>query len=136
MMLDHYANDRIREAAALIRHRVDRATPGPWRLSTSEYAALVADEPHPSRRDPTSGGWAWDEGYGGCLIGESMMTGDRFYFTTMQPEVGAFVADMLETIADHAPNDSPLLAAAVNVADRVIDVIPRGKSDQWWEATR
>lgn len=30
----------------------------------------------------------------------------------------------------------PLLAAAVNVADRVIDVIPRGKSDQWWEATR
>ena len=76
---DPYAVDRIREAAALLRHRASRSTPGPWRLGNYQYAALVADQPHPSRDHAENGGWAWDDGYDGCLIGESMMAADRVY---------------------------------------------------------
>ena len=39
---DPYAVDRIREAAALLRHRASRSTPGPWRLGNYPYATLVA----------------------------------------------------------------------------------------------
>lgn len=126
-MSDHYARDRIREAAALIRHRTDRATPGPWRLSHSQFAALVSDEPHPARAAPSEGGWAWDEGYGGCLVGESMMPGDRVYFATMQPQVGALVADLLDRIVNDRNASPPLLDVAARMADLVLDVIPRGK---------
>ena len=123
-MTDPYASDRIREAAALLRHRASRATPGPWRLSSgapgSRYAALVADVPHPSRVNPDTGGWAWDEGYGGCLIAESMMTGDRIYFATMQPQVGPAIADLLDLAAAATPVPGP----AVLLADIVLGVVP------------
>ena len=99
---DPYAVDRIREAAALLRHRASRSTPGPWRLGNSPYAALVADQPHPSRAHAEKGGWAWDDGYGGCLVGESMMAADRVYLVTMQPEVGALLADHVRHIPVNA----------------------------------
>lgn len=128
---DPYAVDRIREAAALLRHRASRSTPGLWRLGNSPYAALVADHPHPSRANAEAGGWAWDDGYGGCLIGESMMAADRVYFVTMQPEVGALLADILEDVAA-APHTQRLAsppASVVALCDRILGV-PLPAADQ------
>ena len=121
---DPYAVDRIREAAALLRHRASRSTPGPWRLGNSPYAALVADQPHPSRAHAENGGWAWDDGYGGCLIGESMMAADRVYFVTMQPEVGALLADILDDVAaaPHARWPASPPASVVALCDRILGV--------------
>lgn len=116
--------DRMREAAALIRHHAGRATPGPWRLAETavggKYAALVADTPHPHRGDPERGGWAWDAGYGGCLVGESLMTGDRLYLVAVQPRVGLAVADVLDHAADAGLLTEPLVA----LADRVLGMAP------------
>ena len=121
---DPYAVDRIREAAALLRHHASRATPGPWRLGNSPYAALVADQPHPSRAHAENGGWAWDDGYGGCLVGESMMASDRVYFVTMQPEVGALLADLLDDVAAAPPPQVPSIppASVVALCDRILGV--------------
>ena len=121
---DPYAVDRIREAAALLRHRASRSTPGPWRLGNSPYAALVADQPHPSRVNAENGGWAWDDDYGGCLVGESMMAADRVYFVTMQPEVGALLADILDDVAaaPHARWPASPPASVVALCDRILGV--------------
>lgn len=128
---DPYAVDRIREAAALLRHRASRSTPGPWRLGNSPYAALVADQPHPSRVNAENGGWAWDDGYGGCLVGESMMAADRVYFVTMQPEVGALLADILDDVAaaPHAQWPASQPARVVALCDRILGV-PLPAADQ------
>ena len=128
---DPYAVDRIREAAALLRHRASRSTPGPWRLGNSPYAALVADQPHPSRAHAENGGWAWDDGYGGCLIGESMMAADRVYLVTMQPEVGALLADLLDDVAaaPHARWPASPPASVVALCDRILGV-PLPAADQ------
>ena len=121
---DPYAVDRIREAAALLRYRASRSTPGPWRLGNSPYAALVADQPHPSRAHAENGGWAWDDGYGGCLIGESMMAADRVYFVTMQPEVGALLADLLDDVAAtlHTHRHASPTASVAALCDRILGV--------------
>lgn len=121
---DPYAVDRIREAAALLRHRASRSTPGPWRLGNYQYAALVADQPHPSRDHAENGGWAWDDGYDGCLIGESMMAADRVYFVTMQPEVGALLADLLDDVAaaPHTQWPASPPASVVALCDRILGV--------------
>ena len=121
---DPYAVDRIREAAALLRYRAARSTPGPWRLGNSPYAALVADQPHPSRAHAENGGWAWDEGYDGCLIGESMMAADRVYLVTVQPEVGALLADLLDDVAaaPHAQWPTSPPASVVALCDRILGV--------------
>ena len=121
---DPYAVDRIREAAALLRHRASRSTPGPWRLGNSPYAALVADQPHPSRAHAENGGWAWNDGYGGCLIGESMMAADRVYFVTMQPEVGALLADLLDDVAAtlYTLRHASPPASVVALCDRILGV--------------
>ena len=128
---DPYAVDRIREAAALLRHRASRSTPGPWRLGNSPYAALVADQPHPSRGNAENGGWAWDDGYDGCLIGESMMAADRVYFVTMQPEVGALLADLLDDVAAtlHTHRHASPTASVAALCDRILGV-PLPAADQ------
>ena len=128
---DPYAVDRIREAAALLRHRASRSTPGPWRLGNYPYAALVADQPHPSRDHAENGGWAWDDGYDGCLIGESMMAADRVYFVTMQPEVGALLADILDDVAATPHTQWPAIppASVVALCDRILGV-PLPAADQ------
>lgn len=128
---DPYAVDRIREAAALLRHRASRSTPGPWRLGNSPYAALVADQPHPSRAHAENGGWAWDDGYGGCLIGESMMAADRVYLVTMQPEIGELLADLLDDVAaaPHARWPASPPASVVALCDRILGV-PLPAADQ------
>ena len=128
---DPYAVDRIREAAALLRHRASRSTPGPWRLGNSPYAALVADQPHPSRGNAENGGWGWSDGYGGCLIGESMMAADRVYFVTMQPEVGALLADILDDVAaaPHTQWPASPPASVVALCDRILGV-PLPAADQ------
>lgn len=128
---DPYAVDRIREAAALLRHRASRSTPGPWRLGNSPYAALVADQPHPSRAHAENGGWAWDDGYGGCLIGESMMAADRVYFVTMQPEVGALLADLLDDVAAtlYTHRHASPTASVAALCDRILGV-PLPAADQ------
>lgn len=97
--------EELREAARLMRERAQMATPSPWRESGvdgNRYAALVADQPHPDRMK--GGGWQWDEGYGGCLIGESLMATDRAYIASWHPAVALAVADWLDaeaTIWDH-----------------------------------
>ena len=128
---DPYAVDRIREAAALLRHRASRSTPGPWRLGNSPYAALVADQPHPSRVNAESDGWGWSDGYGGCLIGESMMAADRVYLVTMQPEIGELLADLLDDVAaaPHAQWPASPPASVVALCDRILGV-PLPAADQ------
>ena len=128
---DPYAVDRIREAAALLRYRASRSTPGPWRLGNSPYAALVADQPHPSRAHAENGGWGWDDGYGGCLIGESMMAADRVYFVTMQPEVGALLANLLDDVAAtlHTHRHASPTASVAELCDRILGV-PLPAADQ------
>jgi hypothetical protein len=91
--------DVLRRAAERLREVAGKATPGPWRDSTvdgNRYGALVADQPHPDRPNPASGGWGWDEGYGGCLIGESLMRADRAYIATVHPGVALALADWLD----------------------------------------
>ena len=124
---DPYAVDRIREAAALLRHRASRSTPGPWRLGNSPYAALVADQPHPSRGNAENGGWAWDDGYGGCLVAESMMTADRLYMASMNPVVGLALADLMDTVAyygQRAQMSETGFESFDTIASAILGVIP------------
>lgn len=132
MTTDPYESDRAREAAAVLHLRANRATPGPWRLSHSRYGALVADQPHPYRRDPNPNGWGWDEGYGGCLIAESMMTADRVYLATVSPIVGHHLADVIEGLAPDANDFHKERArrACRAIVDTILGVIPAGHQDE------
>lgn len=112
----------LRKAAAVLRERAKAATPGPWRDSSTEdgvrFGALVSDRPHPDRANPEKGGWAYDEGYGGCLVGESHMSWDRAYLATVDPTFGVAVADWLDNEALEfeiwGPDDrNPVHAVAV-----------------------
>ena len=114
-----------RAAASKLRELAQRATPGPWRLGSDRYAALVADRKHPDRM--VGGGWEWDDAYGGCLVAESLMRPDREYFAAMNPLVGLALADLLDSLADDAeqsiddraaygapPRDETVLARLIN----------------------
>ena len=114
-----------RAAASKLRELAQRATPGPWRLGSDRWAALVADRKHPDRM--VGGGWEWDDDYGGCLVAESLMRPDREYFAAMHPLVGAALADLLDSLADDAeqsiddhaaygapPRDELVLARLIN----------------------
>ena len=90
----------LRAAADKLRELAEDATPGPWRLGTDRYAALVANREHPDRR--AGGGWGWDDASGGCLVAESMMRPDRAYMAAMHPLVGLALADLLDEVAGHA----------------------------------
>ncbi len=90
----------LRAAASKLRELAQRATPGPWRLGSDRWAALVADRKHPDRM--VGGGWEWDDAYGGCLVAESLMRPDREYFAAMHPLVGLALADLLDSLADDA----------------------------------
>ena len=92
-----------RAAASKLRELAQRATPGPWRLGSDRWAALVADRKHPDRM--VGGGWEWDDAYGGCLVAESLMRPDREYFATMNPLVGAALAGLLDEVAGHAESN-------------------------------
>ena len=114
-----------RAAASKLRELAQRATPGPWRLGSDRWVALVADRKHPDRM--VGGGWEWDDAYGGCLVAESLMRPDREYFAAMHPLVGAALADLLDSLADDAeqsiddhaaygapPRDELVLARLIN----------------------
>jgi hypothetical protein len=106
--IDETPVQTLRRAATLMRERAAMATPGPWRNSEvdgNRYAALVADRPHPDRMK--NGGWDWDEGYGGCLIGESLMSSDRRYIAAMHPGVALAAAAMLDDAAENAELQAP-----------------------------
>lgn len=92
-----------RAAASKLRELAQRATPGPWRLGSDRWAALVADRKHPDRM--VGGGWEWDDAYGGCLVAESLMRPDREYFAAMHPLVGAALAGLLDEVAGHAESN-------------------------------
>ena len=115
----------LRAAASKLRELAQRATPGPWRLGSDRWAALVADRKHPDRM--VGGGWEWDDAYGGCLVAESLMRPDREYFAAMNPLVGLALADLLDSLADDAeqsiddraaygapPRDELVLARLIN----------------------
>lgn len=110
----------LRRAAALMRERAEAATPGPWRdsyVDGNRYAALVADKPHPDRPKPSAGGWAWDEDYGGCVVGESLMAGDRAHIASWHPILAVAIADWLndEAVGAQTPDGAPT-AHAIAVA--------------------
>lgn len=89
--------DRLRAAAARIREVAGAATPGPWRdsgVDGNRYAALVSDT-QPAGR-PARGGWDDTQGYGGYLVGESLVPGDRAHIATWNPPVAVAVANWLE----------------------------------------
>lgn len=119
--------EHLQQAATLLRERAKAATPGPWRDSSTvdgvRFGALVADEPHPDRMQ--GGGWAWDEGYGGCLIAESLMMSDRAYIALMSPTVALALADWLDLMAtDYAPYWSESYATPfVPVIERAYRVV-------------
>jgi len=92
-----------RAAASKLRELAQRATPGPWRLGSDRWAALVADRKHPDRM--VGGGWEWNDAYGGCLVAESLMRPDREYFAAMHPLVGAALAGLLDEVAGHAESN-------------------------------
>ena len=92
----------LRAAADKLRELAEDATPGPWRLGTDRYAALVANREHPER---TGGGWEWNDSYGGCLVAESMMRPDREYIAAMNPLVGVALAGLLDEVAGHAESN-------------------------------
>ena len=115
----------LRAAASKLRELAQRATPGPWRLGSDRWAALVADRKHPDRM--VGGGWEWDDAYGGCLVAESLMRPDREYIAAMNPLVGVALADLLDSLADDAeqsiddhaaygapPRDELVLARLIN----------------------
>ena len=92
-----------RAAASKLRELAQRATPGPWRLGSDRWAALVADRKHPDR-----------------MVG-------REYFAAMHPLVGLAIADLLDSLADDAeqsiddhaaygapPRDELVLARLIN----------------------
>ena len=104
----------LRAAASKLRELAQRATPGPWRLGSDRWAALVADRKHPDRM--VGGGWEWDDAYGGCLVAESLMRPDREYFAAMNPLVGLALADLLDEVAEdeaaHVAHSPSALAIA------------------------
>jgi hypothetical protein len=83
----------LREAARLMRERAEKATPGPWFVTSeaAQYGGLVAA--------PTEG-FPYDAGYAGHLIGESMSDGNREYVASMHPAVALPLADLLDSLAD------------------------------------
>ena len=60
-----------------------------------------------------------------------MMASDRVYFVTMQPEVGALLADLLDDVAAAPPPQVPSIppASVVALCDRILGV-PIPASDQ------
>ena len=114
----------MREAAAVLRERAQRATSPPWADSPSgnPYRALVAPKPHPDRENPETGGWAYEESYGGCLVGESLMKSDRAYIATMHPGVGLALADWLDRIADASNPGDDTDPAGLDIAKLILNV--------------
>ena len=106
------APERLRWAADALRRTIATATPGPWHIAGGKYRALASSKKHPDR--PCSGGWGWEEEYGGYLVAESLMSSDLLYLATMNPLVGAAVATWLE-------NADPGDLHAHAVADLIIN---------------
>lgn len=115
--------DVLRRAAAVLRERATAATPPPWRESPvngNRYSALVADLPHPERPNVSAGGWDWDDNYGGCLVGESLMSHDRAYIATVHPGVGLALADFLDWAADDVNPGDDTEPAGLDIARAIL----------------
>lgn len=114
---------RLRAAAARVREVAGAATPGPWRDSTTvagaRYSALVSDV-QPAGR-PAGGGWEATREYGGYLVGESLVPGDRAHIATWNPLVAVAVANWLEeeaTAVDLVLGET--LPSALALADLIL----------------
>ena len=115
--------DRLRAAAARIREVAGAATTGPWRDSATvagtRYSALVSDV-QPAGR-PAGGGWDDTSGYGGYLVAESMVAGDRVHIATWHPLVALAVANWLDTEARFSETVSDELSSqALAVANLIL----------------
>lgn len=101
----------LREAAMRIRDTANAATPGPWRDSSTidgaRFQALVSDTMPAGR--PERGGWDDTEGYGGFLVGESLLPPDRSHIALWNPTTALLIADWLEHVA-HFEGVTPLRA--------------------------
>ena len=113
---------RLRAAALRIREVAACATPGPWRDSSvdgNRYAALVSDV-MPAGRRP-DGGWGATEGYGGYLVGESLVAGDRAHIALWDPNAALVVAGILDVLAEGPLAAHGEMGADLHLADLVLD---------------
>lgn len=112
------SREQLRHAAELLERLLPQTTPGPWRDSAvdgNRYHALVSPQPHPER--PAGRGWDYDEGYGGCLVGESMVYTDRRLMAVLR-NVADHLPALLEAVAQEDPLEVGQLAR--RMADSVI----------------
>jgi hypothetical protein len=101
----------LNHAAELLERLLPATTPGPWAdtsVNGNRYGALIAVECHRGCTAPTTGpDWTRrhpHEGYGGCLVGESIYPEDRRLLA------------VLRNVAD----DLPRLLRAVRAEDPIV----------------
>lgn len=117
----------LEHAAELLDRLLPYATAAPWRDSTvdsNRYGALITTGPCVARRGYTCDEYAAahpdighpHDGYGGCLVGESMTHGDRRVMAVMRNVVD-LIPDLLRGCAHEDPVEvgtvARMLAAAV-----------------------
>jgi hypothetical protein len=111
--------ERLRAAADTIERTANAATPGPWGENTgrpNRYGAIISHDA-PCDDDER-------EGYGGALIGESMLTGNRAHVALWDPPTALLAAEILRTMADRVEQLAPVHVgnpdAALAFADRIL----------------
>lgn len=107
------ARDEIRAAADHLEQLDQAATPGPWRQSTehgNKYGSVVSDtcvrrcDEWADHYDDGPPSWTSHphDGYGGCLIGESMFPRDRALLPPMR-NAAEHLPALLRALADEDP---------------------------------
>jgi hypothetical protein len=107
--------ERLRAAADTIERAANAATPGPWGENTSRpnrYGAIISHDA-PCDDDER-------EGYGGALIGESMLTGNRAHVALWDPPTALLAAAVLAQAADGFTAGLRMPDAVFDLADRIL----------------
>ena len=85
------AADELRTAASLLRENAEGATPGPWGWKPANPGDIGPQH---------DAGLTWPSGW--LTSGYDIWIRDAVYMSTMDPIVGAALADLLDEIASHA----------------------------------
>lgn len=91
--------ERLRAAADTIERTANNATPGPWGENTgapNRYGAVISHDA-PCDDDER-------EGYGGALIGESMLSGNRAQVSLWDPPTARLAAMIFREEASFSEN--------------------------------
>lgn len=111
----------LRHAAELLDRLLPQTTPAPWRDSSvdgNRYHALVAGTCIRRCDDYYAGPSGWDhphEGYGGCLVAESMIATDRRLLAVMR-NAADHLPGLLEALANEDPIEAGRRARALSEA--------------------